>query len=155
MDKSLMKVVHMWNLKDMRWQMTKLKCPQVQTHNRSWDRFDKSNPYEIWKQSGDKWLSWRVHKSKTTGCCHLGGHLVYLSSEIKHIWHLSEFDKSNFYMKFGRNWVIDDQVAVSTSAIWQVILVIIHRKLPLPKLCMSLMNVIHIWNLEEIGWYKK
>ena len=47
-----------------------------------------------------------VYKCKLTGGGHLGGHLGYRTTTIFELGR--EFDKSNPYMKFGCNQVIND-----------------------------------------------
>ena len=61
------------------------------------------------------------------------------------------FDKSDKYMKFGRNWVINDYVKVTTSAnrpqaaaILTAILVIVYRTKSILNMSQSLIKVIHI-----------
>ena len=54
----------------------------------------------IWKKLGDKRLKKSVHKCKLIGGGHYGGHLGYQTKR--------EFDKSNPYIKFGGNRVIND-----------------------------------------------
>ena len=69
---------------------------------------------------------------------------------------MNTFDESSPYMKFGRNWVMNDQVPVSTQcqANWEVpaicaaILVIVHRTIPTVDLGKELINIC---NLEETG----
>ena len=53
-----------------------------------------------------------VHKCKLTGGGHFGGHLGYRTKPIFKLGR--EFDKSNPYMKFGSNRVINDITPIRT-----------------------------------------
>ena len=60
--------------------------------------------------------------------------LSFVRQNTAYFW--KEFDKSNPHMKFGRNWVINFQVIVFTSAngqavgIFATILVTVHQTKP-------------------------
>ena len=71
--------------------------------------------------------------------------------------HEQWFDESSPYMKFGRNWVINDEVKVSICANWQVAAILqpswlsLIRQYPLSILGgKRLMRVIHTSNFDNI-----
>ena len=101
-------------------------------------------------------LEWPRQQTQM-GSGHFVGHLI-IGCWTKHIFELEwKVDRSNSYIKFGRNPIKNDWVRVTTTANidswWPFCLpswLSDVRQNPYSNLNKRLMEAIHIWNLEKI-----
>ena len=165
----------MWNLKDIGWQNSELKM-STSGRDRWWQPFGL---VFIWQNQylhlGDRLIKlihiWNLKKNGNTN-------YLRVSTSAKGWWWLFwrpswfmsigqnlfifklgwEVYGSHHCIKFGRKWLINDQIRVSTSGNQQTssmvaaILVIVHQKKKLHMGTNFDKSIPYIHKLKEIGW---